>query len=168
MCMLPVFTYLCVCECEPRQSEAQGTLSRTIKILFHSIICNVFCKYFIHVLNDHRVGCNSVSVCVLTERVLAGAEGLVSDTISWMARRSLRRCRGLLMPISLWISVSDSADMMAPLFTLARHAATYQAGIPNHSWRTQRRGWRVRGHSWLVFMEQGDFIPPKLDKIYIF
>ena len=37
------------------------------------------------------------------------------------------------MPISRWISVSDSADMMAPLFTLARQAATYHAGIPTQS-----------------------------------
>lgn len=66
---------------------------------------------------------------------VSGADGLVSDTISWMARRSLSRCRGLLMPISRWISVSDSADMMAPLFTLARQAATYHAGIPTHSCR---------------------------------
>ena len=29
------------------------------------------------------------------------------------------------MPISRWISVSDSADMMAPDLTLARQAATY-------------------------------------------
>jgi hypothetical protein len=71
-------------------------------------------------------------VCTVLE--VSGAEGLVSDTISWMARRSLRRCSGLLMPISRWISVSDSADMMAPLFTLARHAATYQAGMPTHSY----------------------------------
>ena len=56
------------------------------------------------------------------------------DTISWMASRSLRRCRGLLMPISLWISVSDRLAMMAPLFTLERQAATYQAGMPTHSW----------------------------------
>ena len=28
-------------------------------------------------------------------------------------------------PISLWISVSDSADMIAPDFTLALQAATY-------------------------------------------
>lgn len=69
----------------------------------------------------------------LTVLEVGGAEGLVSETISWMARRSLSRCRGLLMPISLWISVSERADMMAPLFTLARHAATYHAGIPNHS-----------------------------------
>lgn len=58
--------------------------------------------------------------------------------ISWIARRSLRRWRGLLMPISRWISVSDRADMMAPLFTLARHAATYHAGIPTHSWERHR------------------------------
>lgn len=74
-------------------------------------------------------------MCLFTVLEVSGAEGLVRETISWMARRSLRRCRGLLMPISLWISVSDSADMMAPLFTLARQAATYQAGIPTHSWR---------------------------------
>ena len=65
---------------------------------------------------------------------VGGADGLVRDMISWIARRSLRRCNGLLIPISLWISVSDSADMIAPLFTLARHAATYQAGMPTHSW----------------------------------
>lgn len=70
----------------------------------------------------------------LTVLEVGGAEGLVRDMISWMARRSLRRCKGLLMPISRWISVSDSADMMAPLFTLARQAATYQAGMPTHSW----------------------------------
>lgn len=64
---------------------------------------------------------------------VSGAEGLVRETISWMARRSLSLWRGLLIPISLWISVSDRADMMAPLFTLARQAATYQAGIPTHS-----------------------------------
>lgn len=57
-----------------------------------------------------------------------------------MASRSLSRCSGLLMPISRWISVSDSADMMAPLFTLARQAATYQAGIPTHSWRRDALG----------------------------
>lgn len=70
----------------------------------------------------------------LTERVLAGADGLVRDTISWIASRSLSRCRGLLMPISLCISVSDRLAMIAPLFTFARQAATYQAGIPTHSW----------------------------------
>lgn len=70
----------------------------------------------------------------LTERVLAGADGLVRETISWIARRSFSLCRGLLIPISLWISVSDRLAMMAPLFTLARQAATYQAGIPTHSW----------------------------------
>ena len=58
-------------------------------------------------------------------REVAGAEGEVRLTISCIASRSLRRCSGLLMPISRWISVSDSADMMAPDFTLARHAATY-------------------------------------------
>lgn len=75
----------------------------------------------------------------LTVLEVGGAEGLVRDMISWMARRSLSLCRGLLMPISRWISVSDRADMIAPLFTLARHAATYQAGIPTHSWNTERR-----------------------------
>lgn len=44
------------------------------------------------------------------------------------------------MPISLWISVSDSADMMAPLFTLARQAATYQAGMPTHSCSGEDKG----------------------------
>lgn len=71
---------------------------------------------------------------------VGGAEGLVRDMISWIARRSFRRCNGLLIPISLWISVSDSADIMAPLFTLARHAATYQAGMPTHSWPEGGRG----------------------------
>ena len=75
----------------------------------------------------------------LTVRDVGGAEGLVRDTISWMARRSLRRCRALLMPISRWISVSDRADMMAPLLTLARQAATYQAGIPTQSWGQGQR-----------------------------
>lgn len=69
----------------------------------------------------------------LTVREVSGAEGLVRDTISWIASLSLSLCSGLLMPISLWISVSDSADMMAPLFTLARQAATYHAGMPTHS-----------------------------------
>ncbi len=77
--------------------------------------------------------CVCVCACALTVLDVGGAEGLVSETISWMAKRSLRRCRGLLMPISLWISVSDRADMIAPLFTLARQAATYHAGIPSHS-----------------------------------
>lgn len=77
----------------------------------------------------------------LTERVLAGADGLVRETISWMARRSLSLCRGLLMPISLWISVSDRLAIIAPLFTLARHAATYHAGIPTHSWTNRKKMW---------------------------
>lgn len=51
------------------------------------------------------------------------------------------------MPISRWISVSDSADMMAPLFTLARQAATYQAGIPSHSSRNARE---ATGDSFLL------------------
>lgn len=37
------------------------------------------------------------------------------------------------MPISRWISVSDSADIMAPDLTLALQAATYQGGIPTHN-----------------------------------
>lgn len=74
-----------------------------------------------------------VKSLALTVREVSGAEGLVSDTISWIASLSLSLCSGLLMPISLWISVSDSADMMAPLFTLARQAATYHAGMPTHS-----------------------------------
>lgn len=62
-----------------------------------------------------------------------GADGDVNDTISWMASRNLSRCRGLLIPISLWISVSLRALMMAPDFTFARQAATYHAGMPTHN-----------------------------------
>lgn len=76
----------------------------------------------------------------LTVREEAGAEGEVRETISWMARRSLSRWSGLLMPISRWISVSDKLAMMAPLLTLARQAATYHAGIPTHSWSRGREG----------------------------
>lgn len=79
----------------------------------------------------------------LTVREEAGAEGEVSETISWMARRSLSRCSGLLMPISRWISVSDKLAMMAPLLTLARQAATYHAGMPTHSW-TRKGGEKER------------------------
>ena len=71
-------------------------------------------------------------------RDVFGAEGLVRLTISCMASRSLRRWSGLLMPISRCISWSESADIMAPLFTLARHAATYHAGIPTHNWKTEK------------------------------
>ena len=56
---------------------------------------------------------------------VAGAEGDVRETISCIASLNLSRCNGLLIPISLWISVSDKADMIAPDFTFARHAATY-------------------------------------------
>ena len=38
-----------------------------------------------------------------------------------------------LIPISLWISVSLRALIIAPDLTLARHAATYHAGIPTQS-----------------------------------
>lgn len=77
----------------------------------------------------------------------AGAEGEVRETISWIARRSLSRCSGLLMPISRWISVSDKLAMMAPLLTLARQAATYHAGMPTHSWASEggKRRQRQRG-----------------------
>lgn len=74
-----------------------------------------------------------VSSTALTVLDVGGADGLVSDTISWIANRSFKRWRGLLIPISLWISVSDKADIIAPLFTLARQAATYQAGMPSQS-----------------------------------
>lgn len=37
------------------------------------------------------------------------------------------------LPISLWISVSLKALIMAPDLTFALHAATYQAGIPTHN-----------------------------------
>lgn len=80
-----------------------------------------------------RMSKAAITVFYCTVLEVSGADGLVSDTISWMAKRSLSRCRGLLMPISRWISVSDRADMMAPLFTLARQAATYHAGIPTQS-----------------------------------
>lgn len=89
--------------------------------------------------------CGGVKGVALTVREVSGAEGLVSDTISWMASLSLSLCSGLLMPISLWISVSDSADMMAPLFTLARQAATYHAGMPTHSCGTGERNIFVNG-----------------------
>ncbi len=69
----------------------------------------------------------------LTILDVGGADGLVKLTISCIANRSFNLCNGLLIPISLWISVSDKADMMAPLLTLALHAATYHAGIPTHS-----------------------------------
>lgn len=68
-----------------------------------------------------------------TVREVFGAEGLVSDTISWIASLSLRRWSGLEIPISRWISVSDKADIMAPLLTFARQAATYHAGMPTHN-----------------------------------
>lgn len=42
----------------------------------------------------------------LTVLEVGGAEGLVSDTISWMASRSLSRCRALLMPIDPNVSES--------------------------------------------------------------
>lgn len=74
----------------------------------------------------------------LTVLEVGGADGLVRDMISWMASRSFSLCRGLLMPISRCISVSDKADIIAPLFTFARQAATYQAGIPTQSWNTQK------------------------------
>lgn len=69
-----------------------------------------------------------------------------------MASRSLSLCSGLEMPISRWISVSDSADMMAPLLTLARQAATYHAGMPTHSWGRQSGCVRYfkHTHSWCV------------------
>ena len=86
----------------------------------------------------------------LTVLEVGGAEGLVSDTISWMASRSLSRCRALLMPISRWISVSDSADMMAPLLTLARQAATYQAGMPTQSCGHGHRASQPLLRSWAV------------------
>lgn len=38
-----------------------------------------------------------------------------------------------LIPISRCISVSLSALIIAPLLTLARHAATYQVGMPTQS-----------------------------------
>ena len=57
--------------------------------------------------------------------------------------RSFSRRSGLLMPVSRWISISDRANMMAPLFTLAWQAATYQAGIPTQSWGQETGGRRL-------------------------
>lgn len=62
-----------------------------------------------------------------------GAEGDVRDTISWMASLNFSLWSGLLIPISLCISVSLRALMMAPDLTFALHAATYHAGIPTHN-----------------------------------
>ena len=45
--------------------------------------------------------CDSLYDSLVTAYLeVAGAEGEVSDTISWMASRSLSRCSGLLIPIS--------------------------------------------------------------------
>ena len=57
----------------------------------------------------------------------------MEEKITWIANLSFSRCKGFDMPISRWISASLRADMMAPDLTLARQAATYQAGIPTHS-----------------------------------
>ena len=57
--------------------------------------------------------------------------------------RSFSRRSGLLMPVSRWISISDRANMMAPLFTLAWQAATYQAGILTQSWGQETGGRRL-------------------------
>lgn len=46
---------------------------------------------------------------ILTFLLVVGEDGLVRVTISWMASRNLSRCRGLDIPISCWISVSDKA-----------------------------------------------------------
>lgn len=53
--------------------------------------------------------------------------------INFIYKLGTRQIISYLIPISLWISVSLRALMMAPDLTLARHAATYQAGIPTHS-----------------------------------
>ena len=72
--------------------------------------------------------------------LLDGAERPVRDML---LDRSFSRRSGLLMPISCWISVSDRANMMAPLFTLAWQAATYQAGILTQSWGQETGGRRL-------------------------
>lgn len=93
-------------------------------------------------------------------REVFGADGLVNETISCIANLNFSRCKGLLqknpllpllyyklktkilfviifftylIPISRCISVSLRALIIAPLLTFARHAATYQAGIPTQS-----------------------------------
>ena len=48
-------------------------------------------------------------------------------------RERERERSSYLIPISLWISVSLRALIIAPDLTLARHAATYHAGIPTQS-----------------------------------
>lgn len=87
---------------------------------------------------------------VLTVLEVGGAEGLVRDTISWIAKRSFNLWRALLIPISLWISVSDKADIIAPLFTLALQAATYQAGMPTQSYN-------IKGQRWVCILNCTNF-----------
>ena len=77
--------------------------------------------------------CPMSRLTLLTVLDVFGADGLVKLTISCIASLNFSLWSGLLMPISRCISWSDRADMMAPLFTLARQAATYQAGIPTHN-----------------------------------
>ena len=72
--------------------------------------------------------------------LLDGAERPVRDML---LDRSFSGRSGLLMPVSRWISISDRANMMAPLFTLAWQAATYQAGIPTQSWGQETGGRRL-------------------------
>ena len=72
--------------------------------------------------------------------LLDGAERPVRDML---LDRSFSRRSGLLMPISCWISVSDRANMMAPLFTLAWQAATYQADILTQLWGQETGGRRL-------------------------
>ncbi len=140
---------------EPSPQGAGWTLSPTVEMIFKclwwkmcsysqswiQIRCRFMCSVVslcMHIcMHEESRACEIREVCLLyyfTVLDVSGADGLVRETISWMAKRSLSRCRGLLMPISRWISVSDRADMMAPLFTLALQAATYHAGIPTHSW----------------------------------
>lgn len=125
-----------MCRQKAKRNHKDIGRAKCLNILCMKVTNSLVCEC---ILNSMCVFVNTLTQQKSTVLEVGGAEGLVRDMISWMARRSFRRCNGLLIPISLWISVSDSADIMAPLFTLARHAATYQAGMPTHSWPEEGR-----------------------------
>lgn len=100
--------------------------------MYMMLIFYALAMQYIYTLCRFTAFCQ-IHLSQLTVLDVLGAEGLVKLTISCIANRNFNLCNGLLMPISRCISWSDRADIIAPLFTLARHAATYQAGIPTHS-----------------------------------
>ena len=112
-------------------------------IFFHIVLYAVF----IPKLGNQMFPIHSWFISPYASVVLevGGAEGLVKLTISWIAKRNFSLCKGLEMPISLWISVSLKADMIAPDLTLALQAATYQAGMPtqssSHATKKSMRKW---------------------------